>query len=385
MSSWLGNVVKTCGRKLKSGVKAISKASGKVKKAIDKVPVVGPGLGAVYDISINNQWKLASSVAEGVRVDKAFGRFAKGYWKDAQTLAPYAQSVVSLVPGIGQGASGAIGAGIALANGKPITAAVVAAVRGALPGGPLAGMAFDVAAAAAQGVPPEQIALSALPLGDVQKKAVAKALTVVRKVAEGQRVDEAVFNQALEEIPAEAASAIKVGIAVGKGRSLQKAVADNITPEVLGKVASRGASVLGVDNVLKAGADKIKSEAGVEDGFKVGIGVAASKVKPIDVVAIRTKLKPAAKKGFDIALSTHVARVTREVPKHLTSPAQQFGFFATAGLAGSTPKRKAAMAKTIIADKDARTGAETAINEMLKERSWWNRLVETVKDAVQPD
>jgi len=52
-------------------------------------------------------------------------------------------SVISLVPGVGSGISAALGAAQALADGRPIDEAIVAGVRTAISGGPMAEMAFD--------------------------------------------------------------------------------------------------------------------------------------------------------------------------------------------------------------------------------------------------
>ena len=58
-------------------------------------------------------------------------------------MLPYVHSVISLVPGVGSGISAALGAAQALADGRPIDEAIVAGVRTAISGGPMAEMAFD--------------------------------------------------------------------------------------------------------------------------------------------------------------------------------------------------------------------------------------------------
>lgn len=80
-------------------------------------------------------------VAENIEADKA--------------LSPYAQVVVSVVPGIGQGASAAIGGAVAIATGAPIDDASIEAAISALPGGALvqsvARMAYHLARSIANG------------------------------------------------------------------------------------------------------------------------------------------------------------------------------------------------------------------------------------------
>jgi hypothetical protein len=77
-------------------------------------------------------------------------------------VLPYVQSVISFVPGVGTGISAALGAAQALADGRPIDEAILAAARGAIPGGPMAQMAFDAAWGLAHGRPIDTVVLSAL-------------------------------------------------------------------------------------------------------------------------------------------------------------------------------------------------------------------------------
>ena len=72
-----------------------------------------------------------------------------------------AEMVAPFVPGIGTGVAAALGAANALAAGRPITEAVLAAARGALPGGAIAQAAFDVALNLAKGKNIAEAALAA--------------------------------------------------------------------------------------------------------------------------------------------------------------------------------------------------------------------------------
>jgi hypothetical protein len=77
-------------------------------------------------------------------------------------VLPYVQSVLSFVPGVGTGISAALGAAQALADGRPIDEAIVAAAKSAVPGGPLAQMAFDSAWGLAHGRPIDSAVLGAM-------------------------------------------------------------------------------------------------------------------------------------------------------------------------------------------------------------------------------
>lgn len=108
-------------------------------------------------------FKIAINVAEGSSISDAGLADLKDATSDAQQLAPYAQAVVSMVPGIGPGVSGAISGALALAQGKTLDQVALAAVRGALPGGPLVQAAFDAGVTIAQGGDLKAIALKSLP------------------------------------------------------------------------------------------------------------------------------------------------------------------------------------------------------------------------------
>ena len=165
---------KVTGKALEAGGKAIAgttefvvdvtvDAAGVVGKAISGIPYVGEPFYAAFDAGFAGPFKLAQSIADGKRIDKAIYDRLKADVKNAQTLAPYAQAVVSLVPGVGTGIAGAIGAANALSKGRPIDEAVVAGIRGSVPGGPIGQAAFDVAMAGMQGKSIEDTALQAIP------------------------------------------------------------------------------------------------------------------------------------------------------------------------------------------------------------------------------
>ena len=96
-------------------------------------------------------------------------------------VLPYVQSVLSFVPGVGSGISAALGAAQALADGRRIDEAIVAAAKSAIPGGPLATTAFDAAWGLAHGRPVDSVALEALRNnlpGDLAKKAFDTGLAL---------------------------------------------------------------------------------------------------------------------------------------------------------------------------------------------------------------
>ncbi len=384
--SWFTKAIKSCGRAAGTVVKTATKPAIALGKEITKIPVVGKPMSAVYNLSVNAPFKLANNIASGQRIDRAVVGHFKGQLADAKTVAPYAQTVVSFVPGIGQGVSGAIGAGLALADGRPINEALVSAVKGAIPGGPAAQAAFSVAAAAAQGKPLDEVAIAALPLDDNAKKALKTAASLGKDLAQGKRIDEALLNSASKALPPAYNTALKTAVAIGAGKNLQDTLVKNVGPDTLKLLAGEGAKLAADNPVMKAGADLLKGQKSVKAGFDVGVAFASKKVRPIDLVAVRKKLNGQQKKGFDMALAAHIGQVTRpkaKPGKH--PPASQFGYYVTHGMRQASPKHKVAMMKEVAKDPIARTGAVTAVKEVQwVDAPWWKKLLADLGIHVGP-
>jgi hypothetical protein len=146
---FISNCVHSVGREIGKATHAIVQAGKVVEGAIAKIPVIGSPVTSVFDATFHlatAPMAMAYQVAiEGKRVDKALVRQLQQTGKDFKEVAPYAQMVVGLVPGVGTGVSAAMGAGLALAEGQPIDKILTSAVAGALPGGPLAKAALTMA------------------------------------------------------------------------------------------------------------------------------------------------------------------------------------------------------------------------------------------------
>ncbi len=192
-----------------------------IKNALKKVPIVGAPLAAVYGVAVAPA-ALAESIASGARLDHALINNFKDTVSDVKSIAPYALTVVSFVPGVGQGVSGAMGAAMALANGHPLSEAVMAGIKSAIPGGQLAQSAFAATSAIAQGKRLDEAALSALPLPDAQKAALHTALNVASKIGKGEKVTDVALSEAMKQLPPEVAKAVHIGLAVGHAATIQK-------------------------------------------------------------------------------------------------------------------------------------------------------------------
>lgn len=191
-----------------------------IKDIIKRVPVVGKPLASVYGVAVGPA-ALAEDLARGGRIDHALVRSFKGQVDDIKTIAPYAQTVVTFVPGVGQGVSAALAASLAIANGHPLSDAVLAGVKGAIPGGQLAQTAFSAASGLVQGKRLDDVALDALPMSEEQKDALHTALDVAHRIGKGEKVKDVVFTEALAKLPPNVAKAVHVGLAVGHAATIQ--------------------------------------------------------------------------------------------------------------------------------------------------------------------
>jgi hypothetical protein len=211
---FLRKAVKSVG----SAVSDAGSAVGSVAQGAAKATVNATVTGLTTPI------KIGVGIARGERIDKVALKALNENIKVAKEIAPYAQTVVSMVPGVGSGVSGAISAGMALANGQGIDDAIIAGVKGSLPGGPLAQSAFSVATDVMAGKPIDTIAVNALPLTPEQKRITVAALKTAKAIADGRPVSTVAIDTAMNQLPPDARKALQVGIAVSQGKRIKPMV-----------------------------------------------------------------------------------------------------------------------------------------------------------------
>jgi hypothetical protein len=217
--------------------KAIQRAASKVVRtakravsAVSRVPVLGSVLQAAANVTRAGAGLMllpavaATQLLDGKRIDRIAIDSLKRSVRDARTVAPYVQTVISVVPGVGTGISAGLGGALALAEGQSITAALEQAVKSSIPGGPLAQAAFSVASGVMQGKPLDQVALNALPLGAAEKSALSRGLLAAKALASGKRVDQVLLDQALRSLPPTVQKAVQIGTAIGHAKNLQGAL-----------------------------------------------------------------------------------------------------------------------------------------------------------------
>jgi hypothetical protein len=233
LAKGIAKVAKVAALPITAPVKLTSKVLG-------KVPVLGGVVKAVNRVALM-PINVTQQVLEGGNVNKVVLGNLKQALKDIKTVGPWAQTVLSFVPGVGTGMAAAIGAGLALAEGKSISQAMVAAVKGSLPGGAASQAAFNVAEAAIQGKPIDQIAISALPISAQQKQLLAQGLAAAKDIAAGKNVAASIADRAIKTLPAQYAKAVQIGLAVGRAKSLQQGL----------KTGVMGAASMGVSTLSK--------------------------------------------------------------------------------------------------------------------------------------
>lgn len=305
-------VAKTGAKVVNTGAKTVSGAVKTGQNLVGKVPVIGKGLKAVTTLAMS-PYDISLGILSGQRIDNAVVGHFKNQLQAIKDVAPYAATVVSFVPGVGPGVSGAIAAAVALSEGKPITEALIVAAKNSLPGGPLAAAAFDVALAAAQRKSLSEITLAAVPLPPAQKDLLRQSLQVAADIAAGKRVDKIVIdrvNANLAKLPSGVAQAAQVGIALGQGQNIQKTLVKTGT-NMFGKNALAVAS-----NINKVAAGVSKS------GIAKAVGAAQ---------AVRNG-------------SPAIGNALRSTAAQLTNPSQRLGFQTAVRILSQTQGNKQALA-----------------------------------------
>ena len=207
----VGQAASAVGDVAHDAVNTVAKATSDLAAEVGKVPVVGGLFTALVDVTIGGPWFVSADIVNGVPLDKAVSRELERQLKDFKAIGPYAQMVFSLVPGFGPFVAGAIGAGLALANGQSLDEAMLAGVEGMVPGGPLAQMAFKIAAktisvATSPGgfsnlESVAEIGIGALPIPKQAIDVIDGGMRVVANLASGKRLEQALIDGAMKALP----------------------------------------------------------------------------------------------------------------------------------------------------------------------------------------
>lgn len=216
-------VPKAIRRAVSNVVNTAKNAVNTVARNVAKIPVLGTIAKAATSLALLPA-AAASQLLQGRRIDHIAVDQFKSAISNVRTLAPYVQTIVSFVPGVGTGLSAGLGGALALAQGQNITQALEAAVKSSIPGGAIAQAAFSVASGVMQGKPIDQIAINALPISQQQKDLLQRGLGAAKDLAAGKRVDAVLLDQALHSLPPQLQKAVQIGTAIGHAKNLQSAL-----------------------------------------------------------------------------------------------------------------------------------------------------------------
>jgi hypothetical protein len=216
--------------------------------------------------------QVGRGVLRGDNLVKATKLAVKAGVADAREALRLAAMVAPFIPGIGTGVGAALGAADALANGQPITQALIAGVRGAIPGGAIAQAAFDTAAQLAQGKRLDQALLTAarnrLPPGPAQA-----AFDTALAIAQGKKLQDAALQGAGRLLPASPYSA-----------DLQAFARRAMAGDNLGQAALSTAGQAVVSRIQKQGGDLVATVQGriaaAAPTVAVALAPAAAKPRP---------------------------------------------------------------------------------------------------------
>ncbi len=465
-ANWDKNATSTAGRALAAASNAIGEGIGDVADLASHIPIIGGLLHGVLGI-VSGPFTFTASMLEGERIDHALLDDLRSKVTAYQEIAPYAATIVSFVPGIGSGVAGAIAASTALMQGMPIDKAVMAGVRGALPGGAAARAAFDLSVAAVSGDNIISAGGDALIEAAGLPPQAKNALNVIYRASKGENIPKAVLENAYSLMPSdETRQAMQAAVAVAYGKKLQDAVKEQLSnltvsqvdklrnigaqyvaatplyqntvkllesanPQQLQKSVSKGfeLSLSATPSGVRAGYNLTSAVTGinpVREGFNLGIGLVSHVgVTKEAIDGLRKKLTPQQLKGFDAALSTHIAAVVAPAmpePSPATvnyylgktrdaavladkvdyflragtatdyidrerqaqadyylkaqTPAAQAGYFLTFGLRGHpSSNMKAALVKDVSSDPEGRAGAALALTVIgAQNPSLWSRI-----------
>ena len=264
---FLGKLVKRVGRAASGAVRAVEKAArsiplGKIADVAFKA-VRGDIAGILLPLLPESMQKTVRALTtdpfarfalqttraalRGDNILRAAQVAAKAGIDDVRERMRFAAMVAPFVPGIGSGVAAALGAASALAAGEPISQALIAAARSAVPGGAVAQAAFDLGANIARGKSLSEAALAAarnqLPGGPAAKAAFDAAVAL----AQGRKIQDAAFAAAGGVLPKSpfAAGALSFARRVAAGEDIRKAALSSAGNAVVSRLERQGMNVLG--------------------------------------------------------------------------------------------------------------------------------------------
>lgn len=257
-SHFASNIVKSAGHEIGVATKPLQGVEGAISGTIKHIPVIGGPIHSILDKTFHIAMaptNMVIAISEGGgRIDKVVLGQLKEQLKDFQQLAPYAEMVVSLVPGVGQGVGAAIAAGVALSEGQPISRILKAGLIGAMPGGPLVQAAVRAGVETIQHVAKGDrfnfatfaqtaggAASDALGLPSATKNALVTGIAITGQIVKGKAIDKALTDNAISALPL--SDSVKRAMTEASTLSLELAHGNRISIDQTARIATLTANL----------------------------------------------------------------------------------------------------------------------------------------------
>lgn len=377
---WFKKALKTAGKGAKLPGKAlttVAKPINKAGKKLKKVPVVGKGVSAYYNVTTAGPINFAARVARSPKTThKAAYGLLKTHVKSTKDMAPYAAATASLVPGLGTGIAAGIGAAYALSKGRNFTDSMKEGAKAAIPGGALTQAGFNVAHDIAQGKKPSDIQLDTLSRKggiDASNFQANLKATVNGDMSAAAKVDADLKKLSKKE--KNAGKAIQVGTGIGLGKKIQRLHVKGATEATKNKLFERQGKKIAENNpILKEGLKRDFWHHGTASflirGYATGIGAMSMKQTEASLSTIRKVLTTSEKVGFDAGVAAYIGNTSVESVEG--TAAQNLGYYIAEGLKGNENQaHKVAVLKAIAYNPEAASGVNVVVN-----KSWWEKFVE---------
>jgi hypothetical protein len=409
--TFVGSAVRAAGRVAQTGLDSVSKAAKTVGSDIDKVPVVGGALSALYDVvtdPVTLPLTAADDVVHGDSVAQTLTDSIHHEIAKYEAAAPYVETVVALIPGVGGMCASCIAVGVGVAEGQPIDQILVEAAAAQIPGGAIVVAGYLAAKTVLQGksrpiswdiiatgaiqamaqqggvtIPPEAMStlkaaakfgsdivngkspaeagldsiVAGIPTSTDAGKALHAAVQVglaeTKKALQGSRIGDALFTYALSSVPQKESVQKSLTTAIGlvQASNLQ-AAKSQAAPSLLDKLQAVGASDT---TPVVAAARAALGGQGVK-GFDVGHGLMQYQGDLYQTETLRVALGDTADQhGFDVALALKIGNVASTVPTG-TSSAQAAGMLVASGAQTADSDQKASIHASVSSDPAVAAG-----------------------------
>lgn len=379
-TSWLQKAAQCAGRALVSITHAVGEGITTIGDLASKIPLVGPAFHAVFALAAA-PFNATEAILKGERIDHVALDELKSSVAAVQEIAPYATTVLSLMPGVGTGIAGALGTALAVAGGMPIDKALLDGFTKAMPMGGAAKGLFTVTVAAVSGdnviKATSSAALDVLDLPPQARQAVQSGLNVAYAAAKGDNIPKAALDEAESNLPnPEMKLAFNAAVAIGHGKKLQSVVVQSVVtmaPSQLATIGDAGKQIVDNTPVLRDVYTTLDSAK--QEGYRTGLGLLSkSGVNTQTITLVRNKLAKAQQDGFDLAAASHIGGVLAKPPARDASNVTAGAYFTAIGMAGADTSKKTMMVKILTKTPAMKQGVYMAAAQVQKERSLWYRI-----------